>query len=549
MSSEIGIDLFDVFKDEVSQAVDAVAHAVDDAGDAIKSVPLIGGLLGAAWSGLTSPAHIAQDIKNGVPIDEVVMNQFDREIGNAKTAAPYAQAVISLVPGIGPVASGAISAGIALANGQPIDEILIEGVKGAIPGGPLVGAAFDAAVGVIKGKPVEEIGLSVVEGIGKAAGVPVPPIAEKSLAAGLQVAKGVASGQSVDSALVNEAIAQLPPGTREAAEQARNVANGAPLADILMNHGLDEVAKKLSGANPRFGFDPVLSPKLGAMTLVRGVKAKTDTRLLKTSNTLELASSKRAKEIRKQLEDAMKAGIAMGTGAYFQAEGVKRFGAALPQYEAIGAAMNAASPVLSAAEQAVAPPKPKLNLGVGLSRKQMAGRMTGVIRETDLKQKLTLTAPAATRFASKLQFADDFPYGDKLWQEGEGFAGVGGTTETPHESLIKGFRLGTVAFNQNKVLPKQKLNLGIIRRALPPTAQQGFDAAIAINRGGPAPEGLSPAQAAGFLAVQGMTPGASAQNEGIAEVLIDNEETKEGVREGLRQKSIWERILEFFGLR
>jgi len=51
--------------------------------------------------------------------------------------------VISLVPGVGSGISAALGAAQALADGRPIDEAIVAGVRTAISGGPMAEMAFD----------------------------------------------------------------------------------------------------------------------------------------------------------------------------------------------------------------------------------------------------------------------------------------------------------------------------------------------------------------------------------------------------------------------
>lgn len=532
-------DIVETVGGNAGDAVDWTSNAAQDVGETLDGIPIVGGLLGAAWSGITSPVQIAKDISDGVPIDEVALRHFEREIANVKAVAPYAQTVISFVPGIGPVASGAISAGIAIANGRPIDEILLEGVKGAIPGGPLVGAAFDTTVSVIQGKSVEEIGITAVQGLGKAAGVPIPQVAEKYLAAGLQVAKGVASGEAVDTALLDEAIAQLPPEAQKAAVAAKSIGNGAALSDVLINSGLDSVAGKAKAA---FGAEramTVKAKKIGATkTLLAGTKAQP-------------VAAKRAAASREQLKLAIQSGLAMGSGLYFQKQMAKQAVAAVPTLEDRGGQVGG---VMGSLVGMIEKPKPKLT-GIG-SKALQRPKLTGLGNKALQKPKLTgLGKMLPNGMVVPAKFADEFPYGDKLWQEGEGFAGesdFGAEKVKMNFSAAKGAKIGAAL----AALKPKPVQLLAIRKVLPTNAQTGFDAALAasvgLSREG-VPPGMTPEQAAAYLATKGMVNASADQKQAIAEELIEDEDGREGVKSAIadiNENLTWfERILKFFGLR
>ncbi len=123
-----------------------------------------------AMGAAVGPAKMAWDaadnIAHGQRIDRALLDAGKNQVDIFKTAAPFAQIGLSFIPGVGQGISAAIGAGLALANGKPITEALIAGVKGAIPGGPLVAQAVDlgmkAAVDVASGKRWDEIALNAV---------------------------------------------------------------------------------------------------------------------------------------------------------------------------------------------------------------------------------------------------------------------------------------------------------------------------------------------------------------------------------------------------
>lgn len=516
--------------------VDWTGGAIETVGEGIGSIPVLGDLLGVVWSGATSPVAIAKNIANGVPIDQVALKAFERELANIKKAAPYAQTVISFVPGIGPVASGAISAGIAMANGQPIDEILIAGAKGAIPGGPLAAAAFEASVGAIQGKSIEEIGIGTVSNLGQAVGVKLPEDAERYLAAGLQVAKGVAQGENVQTAIVSEAIEQLPPQARDAAKAAQQVSNGAALSDILLENGLNRASERVSA---QFGAERFTAKALNKTTVNRMVSRDQTNKMLQGdrlgAHTVSYtAAAKRKNEIRKAMKDAIQAGIAMGSGAYYQKEMARRSPGMFGLLNDMGARITEANEVLKAGAKAMT--KPKL-----VSRGRVTYSPSGVPQD----------------------FADsDFPYGNTTWQETQGFAGDFGLDEfaKPKPKLVSSGRkiVPKNSFNIGAAMMKAKINptmLASVRAALPPDTRSGFDTAVSISKGqlyGGA-EGMTPEQAAGYYATTGMLGASPDMKQGIVEGLIEDSDAKEGVKQALTELdenlSLWERILRFFGLR
>lgn len=94
--------------------------------------------------------------KAGSPIDEygrpwhgVSGNPFSVMLKAAGITLPF-------IPGIGPTASAAIAAAIALGEGKSLEDAALAAARNAMPGGALGRMAFDFGVGLVNGAPVDE---------------------------------------------------------------------------------------------------------------------------------------------------------------------------------------------------------------------------------------------------------------------------------------------------------------------------------------------------------------------------------------------------------
>lgn len=424
-------------------AVGIVTDAAGTIGDGLKYIPVIGPLYSAIWTHVTSPLAVLDGIVQGNPIDRVALDTLHREVKVAKDIAPYAQTAIQFVPGVGPVASGAISAGIALANGQTLDEALIEGVKGAIPGGPLAKAAFDTGRAALQGKDIKEIALSQVGPLVNSIGVPVPPLASKAIAAGLHVAQGAAQGQPVDSMLVSEVIEQLPPEERGAARLARDMANGAKLSDILLESGQKMLLQNAPDA----------------------VKSK-------------------------QLSDALKVGIAVGTAKHYQNAYREEAANQTPFLAQAGAQLTAADAAMKAAQDVIAFHNTAIMKNVAKSSK---GIVAPIARTIASSKQVKATSQA-------FKEVSDFPWGDTPWQEMQGFAGE----EEDANEARRGFDIGAGLMSHAGMTRAQ---YEAVRSTLSPLGKKGFDVAVAYHIGKvtqQAPDSLSPEAKAAYLVTKGL---------------------------------------------
>lgn len=177
-----------------------------------------------------------------------------RQVGmDAKSAAPYAAMVASVVPGIGTGAAAAINAGVALASGKGLSAALLAGVKGALPGGPIAAAAFDAAMQVAKGGSLTDVALKVARD-----NIPGGELAKKAFDVGL----AVAHGQKLQTIALEQAKSVLPGGAAGAAalELAARIGRGEPMIDAAKAVGGEAAIRAVQGV-----IGTQLAPALNAL--------------------------------------------------------------------------------------------------------------------------------------------------------------------------------------------------------------------------------------------------------------------------------------------
>ncbi len=169
-----------------------IATAAEDVGGFV--VATVGSAVETTIDIATAPARLALDIASGARIDRAVLKAAKDQVRIVRDVAPYAQTVISLVPGIGTGVSAAVSAGIALAEGRDLDEIAKAAIRGALPGGPVAAAAFDAAIKVAQGKNVGEIALESARDL-------IPPGPGRQA---FDIGLAVATGENLQNVLADE---------------------------------------------------------------------------------------------------------------------------------------------------------------------------------------------------------------------------------------------------------------------------------------------------------------------------------------------------------
>lgn len=241
----------------LKKAVKSASGAVGSVGSKLGKIPIVGkGLKGTFALTIGAPFQVANAVASGQRIDKVALGHLTSQIGAIRDVAPYVQTIVSVVPGVGQGVSGAIAASLALANGKPITSALKEAVKGSLPGGPLAKAAFDLGEAAVQGKPIDAIAL---------AALPIPDAQKKMVAQGLQTAKDLAHGKRLDAALMNTALAALPPEARKAVT-----------VGIALGHGQVLQAAREAGQGPAMtafnGLPAIALGKGSAVTATEAVR-------------------------------------------------------------------------------------------------------------------------------------------------------------------------------------------------------------------------------------------------------------------------------------
>lgn len=247
----------------------AIVDVVNDFGDFIGDVPVVGdGLKGAYELTFSAPFNVANAIASGKRVDQVALDTLERQLDSVKAVAPYAQTIVSFVPGVGTGVSAAIGASVALAEGKTIDQAVLEGIKSALPGGPAARAAFEIAEGIASGQPLDQIAIDAA---------PISTAAKRALRPALQISKDLARGKNVSEALIQEGIKQLPPAGQAIVRAARGGPN--EVAELLVKEGLKQLPP-----DARTAFNTGVSVG-NAVNLQKLVKASTINKLESVLNT------------------------------------------------------------------------------------------------------------------------------------------------------------------------------------------------------------------------------------------------------------------------
>lgn len=233
-----------------------LSGGIESIGNKLDKVPVVGKGLHGVYSVATGPISLSAHIASGDRIDHAVMNDFKRNLHAAKDVAPYAQTVVSFVPGVGQGISGAIGAASALAQGRPIGEAMLAAVKSSLPGGPLAKGVFDTALAAAQGKPIDEIAI---------AALPIPDDQKKIVRQGLAVVNDVAHGKRLDHVLVDNALKALPPEYQKVVSTGIALGHAKNLQDIMKTGAKEAMPGLAEIGLAKINEDPVLSAGLNTL--------------------------------------------------------------------------------------------------------------------------------------------------------------------------------------------------------------------------------------------------------------------------------------------
>ncbi len=262
----------------IGDATKSIGDETGKIGKELSKIPAVGPLLHGVWGAMGAPFDLSYRIAKGERIDHALVDHFKNDLQNVKEVAPYAKMVISFVPGVGTAVSAAIGAATAIVTGQPITSVLMEAVKGAIPGGDLAGAGFDAAKAVVSGKDIGEVAV---------AALPIPEEAKAPISGALKLAESVASGKPPGEALVQATMSALPPDVQSTLKTVGADKLTGALADAAWKEAVKKGVKPEQAKGMQIGIAMAHAERLQSATAVASAHPETLAKLAEDGRTVE----------------------------------------------------------------------------------------------------------------------------------------------------------------------------------------------------------------------------------------------------------------------
>ena len=144
--------------------------------------------------------------------------------------------IASYIPVYGTALSFIINTTVSLAEGESIDQSLLDGIGGALPGQPTSGMAFNMAVAIGKGERIDRIAIDAL---------PLDKSVRDILKVADDVVFGIASGQNVTDVVYRTVHNTLPPEAQRGMDLARRVINGENIPEMVLSEAEQVVVDRV----------------------------------------------------------------------------------------------------------------------------------------------------------------------------------------------------------------------------------------------------------------------------------------------------------------
>lgn len=214
-AKKVGGDIIHTANNVVKFAGKSVVAPV---GKAIGHIPVVGPVVSSAakLTPFYALGNLSARVLSGERLDKAFLNSAKGQLHAVKDLAPYVSQVAAFIPGVGTGIAAALAAGTALAEGRTITQALLDGVKGALPGGPVAKAIFDGGQALMHGQNLTSAAIA-------AAKSQLP----RDVGSAIDVAVKAAKGKNVREAVLQTVRAKLSNSPQQLQAFEKSVALGA----------------------------------------------------------------------------------------------------------------------------------------------------------------------------------------------------------------------------------------------------------------------------------------------------------------------------------
>jgi len=199
-----------------------LADGVKGFADLVGKVPIIGGPLHAVIGIAEGPFNLLNSIVQGERLDRALLASVKDQVSAIREVAPYAKMLLTSIPGLGVGIGVGLAMAEAAAAGRPIDQVLLAGVVGIIPGGVVGKAVFQFTQHAMAGD-------NLIRTAGNVGLAQLPPAAR----AALDTVAAAAKGDNIPKAALESAQKALPAEVQLALNAGIALGQGQKLQNII----------------------------------------------------------------------------------------------------------------------------------------------------------------------------------------------------------------------------------------------------------------------------------------------------------------------------
>jgi hypothetical protein len=147
--------------------------------------------------------------------------------------------IASYIPVYGTALSLVINTTVSLAEGETVDQSLVDGIGGALPGQPTSGMVYKAGVAVAKGERLDHVAIDALN-------------LDKSVTDVLKAADealySIATGQRINDVVYSAVHQFLPPEAQQGMDYARRFINGENVPEMILSQAEQVVADSVKNS-------------------------------------------------------------------------------------------------------------------------------------------------------------------------------------------------------------------------------------------------------------------------------------------------------------
>jgi len=205
--------------------------------------------------------------------------------------------VVSYIPVYGTAVSFLINTTVSLAEGAPIDQAVLDGIGGALPGQPTSGVVFNAGVSIARGERIDHV---IIDAL------PIDKTLKDIIKTADDIVYAIASGDNVTNVVLDNIQRRLPPEAQKGMGYARRIINGENVVEMVLSEAEREVVRKL-----RAEGDAILeAAKSKGMAAVRASQEQVDA--LFNQYVAEVGYQLALSKLDVRMRDAVSTGLVVG---------------------------------------------------------------------------------------------------------------------------------------------------------------------------------------------------------------------------------------------